>query len=273
MPKFGPSEYLTEQQYKRVLDHLHGVMGLLLFEFANAPRNVRDTIIRNFIARADVATRSIFSLWTLKDYQGCWILHRALLDRLFHLRALSEGNSFAAFEAWSFLHQYKAVERVRSEPDFSASGARDFFTVSEAQRDRANALLLNPPQWQRPRAETVAKEMQLGILYRFGYDHASMHVHPMADDGNQDFYTITGLTPAPSFPHQIQVVSNTLLTTTLLVTEGLNGSSLAWRGVVYAFLEEVREYLINGDERYISSFAAIAAIAEAGAPLAESRED
>ena len=39
--------------------------------------------------------------------------------------------------------------------------------------------------------------MDLTILYRYGYDFASRYADPMANDGQQDFYTITHLEPNP----------------------------------------------------------------------------
>ena len=60
---------------------LHVLTGILLFEFARHadPGITRDLIARNFIARAKTMVRSILSLWEMKDYADCWILHRALL--------------------------------------------------------------------------------------------------------------------------------------------------------------------------------------------------
>ena len=70
-----------------------------------------------------------------------------------------------------------------------------------------------------------------------------IHVHPMANDGYQDFYAITKLSPAPVFPEQRSILSNTILVLTVLIQEGLNASSLSWRRILYDFIDEVRESL------------------------------
>ena len=65
------------------------------------------------------------------------------------------------------------------------------FGLTLEQNERAKALSKNLPVWQRPKAEEVAKQLNMRFLYRFGYDFGSTHVHPMANDGQQDFFTIT----------------------------------------------------------------------------------
>jgi hypothetical protein len=102
MPKFTGNDYLSVSQYEDALGALHGVIVILLFEFARDEKDIRETIIRNFLARTDMLAKSIFSLWNAGDHQDCWVLHRCLLDRLFHLHHLAATNEFEAFEAWSF---------------------------------------------------------------------------------------------------------------------------------------------------------------------------
>ena len=62
--------------------------GTLLFEFARHGSGVRDQIAHNFIARSHLMISGIFRLLGFKAYGDCWILHRSLLDRLFHLDVL-----------------------------------------------------------------------------------------------------------------------------------------------------------------------------------------
>jgi hypothetical protein len=122
MPNLNPDSYQTVEEYREILRVFQGVAGLLLFDFARVPCESRDTIIRNFIARTSTISGSVFSLWDSGDQDNCWVLHRCLLDRLFHLWHLSECNEFEAFEAWSYFEQFNARNRVRSDP--AGSGAR-----------------------------------------------------------------------------------------------------------------------------------------------------
>jgi hypothetical protein len=56
---------------------------------------------------------------------------------------------------------------------------------------RYDDLSQKKTRWQGPKAEDVAREMELGFLYRHEYDYASTHVHPMASDGGADFVAVT----------------------------------------------------------------------------------
>lgn len=270
MPKFDPDDYLPVEAYKEALGAFHAIAGALLFEFAREKRGDRDTIIRNFIARTDMIARAVFRLWELQDYQDCWVLHRCLLDRLFHLWHLQQNDQFEMFEAWSFLEQYNALNRVRSDPEFNGARESKLFGLTLEQKERAGALAKNPPVWQRPKAEEVAKSLDMRFLYRFAYDFASTHVHPMANDGHQDFYTITKLEPAPDFPDQRSVLSNTLLVATMVVQQGLNASTLSWRALVYDFLDDLRRFLGTGPDDYKISFLKLGAMIEQGMRLCQS---
>jgi hypothetical protein len=269
MPKFEPKEYLAVERYVKAQEAFHGIAGVVLFEFARHEACTRNVVIRNFVARVDTMTRAIVRLWDLQDYQDCWILHRCLLDRLFHLWELEQTDEFDTFEAWSFLEQYKAINRVRSDQEFNGSVASKLFELTTEQKQRAQQLAKAPPVWHRPKAEDVAKSLDMRFLYSYGYDYASTHVHPMADDGHRDFFTLTKLEPGPDFPDERAVLSNTLLIATLVVQHGLNASTLRWRAVVYDFYEQLREFLGTGVEDYGLTFRKITQAFGDGLPMAE----
>ena len=253
------------------METFHAISGGLLFEFARQKLDNRNLIIRNFIARTDMMVRAVFRLWELQDYQDCWILHRCLVDRLFHLSHLQEHDQFEVFEAWSFLQQCNAINRVRSDPEFSDARESKIFTLTPEKKERAKLLSENPPVWQRPKAKDVAKQLKMGFLYRYGYDFSSTHVHPMANDGQEDFFTITKLEPAAAFPDQRSVISNTLLVSTMIVQEGLSASTLTWRRIVYDFLDDLRLFLDKGADDYKLSFVKLGRLIERGVRLCEAR--
>lgn len=267
MPKFNANDYLPVESYKEASDISNIVTKVLLLEFAREEPNLRNTIIHNFIARADMITQAVFQLWELQDYQDCWVLNRCLLDRLFHLRHLQQNDEFEVFEKWSFLEQYNAINRVRSDPEFRGSLKSKFFNPTTEQKERARGLAKNPPVWQRPKAEDAAKGLDMRFLYCYGYDFASTLVHPMANDGQQDFYTITKLKPSPNFPDHRVVLSNTLLITKTLIQEGLNASTLSWHALVYDFLDDFRHFLDDGSKEYAISFRKIGTLFGQGTRL------
>lgn len=243
------NQHLSSQQYSENAQSLHVLCGMILLEFArnNEYAALRDAISRNFIARADVMVRGIFQLWEIEDYSDCWAIHRALLDRLFHLHSLNESDQFQAFEDWSFKMQYEAANRVRSDTgltDHDKKSVLDELTIE--QKERYKRVVAARPLWKRPKAEDVAKAMDLTFLYRYGYDFASQYVHPMANDGQEDFFNITRLEPRPNFPEWSIVLSNSILAASLVVQESLNASSLLWHEAVYNAVEGIRKFLVSG---------------------------
>lgn len=267
-----PGRKLSEEQYRSALEALHVVTGAVLFEFAREPREVRDTILRNLVARAYRLMTAIFALWRVDDFQDCWILHRSLLERWFHLVNLDETDSFETFEAWSFLEQYKAVHRVTSDANVDTSSSDLFVPLTPPQKRRVTELLKSPPDWRRPRPEDVAKNADMRFLYKYGYDHASARVHPMADDGLQDFHIITGLEPAPTFPDQSAVLTNTLLVDTMIIQDAMNASTMSWMSLVYNTLTDVRASLGSDDVDFSERVAQLVAAYRQGTALSESTQ-
>lgn len=267
-------QHLSVKQYTQAADALHVLSGMLLFEFARHGETAskRDLIVRNFIARADTMVRGIFQLWEIKDYGDCWIVHRALLDRLFHLHALNDKDQFDLFDDWSFKMQYEAADRLRSDPALKGqlNGLLDDLTIE--RKARYKRLVKNRPDWQRPKAEDAAKAMDLTFLYRYGYDYASQHVHPMANDGQEDFFNITCLEPKPSFPEWGIVLSNSILVASLIVQEALNASTLSWCRVVYDAVDGVRNFLLSASPEHHLPLAKVSKMFEEHIPLAQRRE-
>ena len=248
------NKYLSFNEYLDGAKTLNNVSGMILFSFARHTLDTKDLIIRNFIARSSMMLNGIFKLWEISDYQDAWIIHRAFLDRLFHLYDLGAKDQFCEFDDWSFFEQYKANNKVKSDPEFKRQATGWVFELTKDQKSRTKSLSKNPPKWRRPKAEDVAKSMDLSFLYKYGYDFASTHVHPMANDGEQDFYTLTKLEPTPRFPDQISVLSNSILVSSLILQEALKLSSFRWRGVLWNYLEHIRLFLEDGAIAYTESF-------------------
>jgi hypothetical protein len=267
-------QHLSAEQCNEAADALHVLSGMLLFEFArhNETASTRDLIVRNFIARADTMVRAILRLWEIKAYGDCWIIHRALLDRLFHLHALNVANQFDLFDDWSFKMQYEAANRLRSDPALKGQlkGLVDDLTTE--QKARYQRLVKTPPDWRRPKAEDAARAMDLTILYRYGYDYASQHVHPMANDGLEDFFNITHLEPRPNFPEWGIVLSNSILVASLTVQEALNASTLSWRRVVYDAVDGIRNFLRSASPEHLLPLAKVSKMFEERIPLAQRHE-
>jgi hypothetical protein len=102
--------------------------------------------------------------------------------------------------------------------------------------------------------------MNLDFLYKYGYDYASTLVHPMANDGVEDFLRLTELQGNSIYFDQRPVVSNSCLAVTLLIGEGLGASGLEWISPVIDFLYDFRDFLSDGSENYKMSFLKIGSL-------------
>lgn len=252
-----PKQYYSQESYKEALKSLQGVIVAVIYSLAIHPSDSKHLILRNTLARGSMSLNAIFALWDMSDFQDAWTLHRTLLERLFHITDLNAKNAYDTFDDWSFLEQYKAQNRVKSDPLFQHEATEPFYKLTKEQMERAKQLSATPPLWRRPKAEDVAKSIELGFLYRYGYDFASMHVHPMANDGEQDFFTITKFKPSPYFPDQISVLSNSILAATLILQEVLNQSSFKWRRLLWDYIDGIREFLGSGTASYKDLFVRV----------------
>jgi hypothetical protein len=227
--------------------------GVVLLSFAKHGQGLRDTVARNFVARGMSCTQSIYSVWKAGSEQDAWILHRSLLDRLLHLHHLGETDGFSAFDEYSFLSMYEARHQLLSDPDMSAKVPSTLKELQKRDRERYEALSGNRARWHRPKAEDVAKKMNLGFLYRFGYDYASTHVHPMSGDGEADFTTLISAPHAVTIP-DATVVRNSILVQSMLVQEAFNVSKMRWRAIAYDFLDQLRVFVGTGDPQFHVTF-------------------
>lgn len=246
------------ESYRNAADALYAVSGMVLLSFARNDCDTKNIIIRNFVARSAMTLKSIFTLWDNNDFHNAWVIHRALIDRMFHLHSIGNNDEFLAFDDWSFFEQYKAQNRVKSDELFKNQANGGIYDLSDVQKVRIRDLEKKKPNWKRPKAETVAKKMGMEFLYKYGYYYGSMHVHSMANDGDQDFYTITKLDPALRFPSHIAVISNTILASSMILQDAINHSDFKWRKVLWDFIDELREVLVNGSPSYQQSFIKLA---------------
>jgi len=160
------------------------------------------------------------------------------------------------------VRQYEQRHRVRSDPDFKHTLNPEMFRDTPTEKERYRELKKRPPVWKRPRAEAVAKAMDLEFLYKYGYDYGSLHVHPMANDGDEDFRRLTGLDQGEREFDQSVVLNNSCLTLSLLIQEGLNTGTLEWRAVVYDFLNHFIALLGSGSQEYKTTLAKMIAMRE-----------
>lgn len=238
---------------QRAIETFRVYCGVVVLSFAKHGQGLRDTIARNFIARGMSCTQSIFAVWKAGSEQDAWILHRSLLDRLLHLDHLDETDGFSDFEEYSFLSMYEARHQLLSDADMTSKVPPSLKELQKSNKARYDEIAAKRSRWRRPKPEDVAKKMNLGFLYRLGYDYASMHVHPMAEDGEADFTALVS-PPHALTPPDATVVWNSILVQTMLVQEALNVSTMRWHPIVYDFLDQIRAFLGTGDPQFHKTF-------------------
>lgn len=54
---------MNNEQRKILIELFHGVCGMLLFSFAKHDCDIKNQILRNFIARTDMMLKGIYNLW------------------------------------------------------------------------------------------------------------------------------------------------------------------------------------------------------------------
>ena len=226
---------ISDSEYFLLIDAVGVAATLVMFELGRSS-STGHIISRNFVARGKRILDAIRLLWQAEAYSDCWSLHRTLLDRLFHLHVLSHDKSFAVFEEWSFIQQYEARNAILSDPDFRDKLDPSFVKSDATEQSRYKQLKARGVTWSRPKAEDAAKLLGYPFLYKYGYDFASTHIHPMANDGQDEFLRITRLGAPRMFEHKV-ILRNSVLAYILLVQEALVASQLRWNSVVVSFFE------------------------------------
>ncbi len=249
----GQSE---QRDYSLLVGTLRAFTGVVLLSMQQHWAHSRERVIASFIARGMVSLESIIELWRLGNFEDCWVVHRVIVERLFHLRSLAERKEFELFEEWSFVQQFEAKGRSHSDPFAQQKLKPEDRVFSKEQKDRYRELKQKDLRWSRPKANEVAKSMGLSFLYHYSYDYASGFVHPLAADGE---YALKRLITGAKTPAEGQdvVLPNSVLAQTLLLQEGLNASAPKWRTLMFDFLDQCRTWLETGSLECFTTFAKI----------------
>ena len=247
--------YLTLRDYEQAVTTLKSFTIVCLHWLAiKTPEEIRDQIIGNIIARGLVLLDSILLLWKVDNYQDCWILHRALFDRYIHLRNLIDNDEFIEFERWSFQRQYWTAESTLSDPEMRGKLQPEWLReATRLQKERRSRIRQEPESsWKRPDPKETTRRMGLGMFYRISYDYPSTKIHPMADDGKEEFARLVGL-ESESFGDERLALHNSLLVQVLLIHQGLAACRVLWREFVSEFYGRMVALFESGSHDYMST--------------------
>jgi hypothetical protein len=254
MEPLPPIPALPAEAYFDLIEAVDRFSVCVLFSLSKTSDSIADKIIRNFIARSTASLLSIRQLWPERRYGDCWSLFRVMVDRLVHLHALAERGDWQLFDDWSFVWQYEAHQRGLSDPLMSARAKAQQVNLTSEHQARYRELKRKNPEWKRPKAKDVFKALEMPFLYQYGYDFASTQVHPMANDGDEDYVVLTRIKPDGFEIDRSVILNNSIMIHTMILQQGMNASGMRWRNIVFDFLSQVRLGL-GGDKTYGATLA------------------
>ena len=248
--------YLSADRYVSVVKAVKEFNVVALSWLARKTKDqLKDQIISNFIARGTVCLDSICQLWETGSYQDCTVLQRTLVDRMLLLRHLIDQGEFGEFERWSFQRQYQSAHNALSSPEIKSKIQPQWFKKAMALQAERRARFNKEPKstWHRPDPKEISKRTNLALVYQLGYDYPSTEVHPMADDGKEDFANLLGC-PLESYGDELTVLRNSLVAQIHLSNSGFEACEVSWRGFVSDFFEQVMSLLESGSHEYLITF-------------------
>ena len=252
----GTAKQLTRADYFDAIETLQKFTQLLLPRLpAPSDSDVRIKTIGNFIARGSVLLKSIFVLLATGNENDCWILFRALVDRAILLWHLIHEQEFNAFQEWSDQQKLKMVEDYLSSQKVRLLMTADQVKLFESRRTELRGLVNYRPksEWRRPSAKQVAKQMDLPALHLLGYDFPSSMVHPLADDGEQEFEQMVGI-PINFREDEVAILQNSLWTQAYLVHTGIRGLQGEWLNLVDDMPLQIIDLLKSKSMKYRLTF-------------------
>jgi hypothetical protein len=234
---------------RQTLEHV--IRGMLL-NLHDRP-GIEMRIIRNFFAKSTMLVRSIYSLWGINAFQECNILYRCLLDRYFYLHVLVRDKSFELFEEASFMEKFGTARRARNDDKFSHQIALHP-ALNPEHEIRYKELKQKPQTWKRPDAKEVVKSMKRDFFYQYGFDYASKHVHPQANDGEQDFETLTELRSGTQFFSHAVVLHNSLFILCLIIMDTFRDKDIKIIQPLSDFFDAFLDFLESGSLKFVTDY-------------------
>jgi len=223
------------------LKSLEIITTTLLYQTGNKLSGDKNTYVTNSIAKAQSLVKSIELTYSGELYNESWILYRCLLDRYLYLRYLAKNKLHEDFKNWSFTKGYEYLQNAKSEESTENVKRDPRFRFSKEQSKTYSEVKKQSSKFPKPDPKSEFKEEGLNFLYKLGYDYASMRVHPMFEDGDEEYYRITKVEPNPysDFSHE-KLITNTYLVASMIIQESLNQIDLNTISIVYEYLENLR---------------------------------
>lgn len=117
---------LLTESFKRVTK-------FVILKFESSDLNVKQEIIRNFIAKSHSLVNSIYLLLD-EDQEGEAIaLYRLLIERYFYIEYLEKTDSYQSFKDWSYVKTFESRNKSRSGSLFNDPKTKQFLADNKEQ--------------------------------------------------------------------------------------------------------------------------------------------
>lgn len=254
-----------EIEYSEVIDKLEIFSKWFLFKLTEKISLKKELYLRNSLAKNISLLKSIDILRKQGAYNEGWILYRSLVERLVYIYYLTENDCFDLFDNWSFIKKYEYRNNARADEKFKNILLDPNFKVKPEEPKKYKKLKESNIKWDKPDPYLILKSKGLDFIYKFGYDFASMHTHPLISDGEFEFLSMTGLEPNPYIAiDQDYLINNSIVITTLIHQEVFNTLDFRFSTLAYSFLEEVNKLINNEPNACDKVFYNLLKVAEEG---------
>ena len=217
-------------------------------------RDARNEVIANFLARSTTSLRSLGVLYQAGDYPNCMIILRSIIYRLLHLGHLQERDAYENFKQITLVERHKYLHRIKTDP-LMANKEDDRFEFAYKLSSKIFGFLqkrgADRIKWSRMNPKEIAKQMKLGFIYPFGYEHASSYVHPMVDEGSDDISRLLGLPSRNLGADKRTILQNACLSIQLLLRNALLFADQEWDKKYYLFLDNIMHYTGTGGNDFL----------------------
>jgi len=207
----------------KLVENLKVVIKTLLFQIGNDANDDKNIYLRNAIAKSGSLVASIDLLNQHDKKNEGWILFRCLIDRYLQIKFLDRTDQFSTFKEWSFVQGYEYLQNCKSDEEVNKVRKDPRYKFTKEQSRNYFHSKKNSDKYVKPNPKSELKALGLNFLYKMGYDYSSMRVHPMFEDGDEEYHKSLQLdaNPYKDFNHE-ELIPNSIILAALIITECLN---------------------------------------------------
>lgn len=244
----------TSEEYKELAFDLKKIIKIILLQLRTQVREKKDIMFLYSLARGIVQTESIIDLWTKKHYSDCMVLYRTQVERLLTLHYLVDSETIQEYDDWSFIQNYEARNKAKSDQEHAAFLNKGFWVENEKRIEKYQRLKKLKITWKRPnptKLEEIAKSHDLLFLFKYGYRHASGYVHPLSSDGEDEFEIVTGIPPKNKRDYDTTpILNNSIVVLYLMLQLALQEMNFKWHEEVFKTMNLIEDYIRNHVDDY-----------------------